>query len=62
MEPGELRRWKTPWDIPPFNGSEFFLIARVSDYSIDFLTNGELVRGWRYDYIIENSEPIHENR
>ena len=44
--------------MPPFNGSEVFLIARVGDYSIDFLTNGELVRGWRYDYILENSEPI----
>lgn len=61
MEPGELRRWKTPWMMPPFSGVDIFLILRVGDYSVDYIVNGELVRGWRIDYIIENSEPINEN-
>ena len=62
MKPGDIRRWKDPWQMPPFRGSELFLIIRVGDYSVDYVVNGELVRGWRLDYILENSEPIDETR
>ncbi len=62
MKPGDLRRWKIPWEFPAFSESEIFLILKVGDHAVDFLTNGKHVRGWRYEYIIENSEPIDETR
>jgi len=58
MKPGDLRRWKIPWEMPSFSESRFFLILRVGEHAVDFLANGKHVRGWRYEYIIENSEPI----
>ena len=58
MNPGDLRRWKIPWKMPGFRDSEVFLILRVGDYVVDFLVNSQHVRNWRYDYILENSEPI----
>lgn len=58
MKPGDLRRWKTPWEMPALAGSSLFLILRVGDHAVDFLANGKHVRGWRYEYIIENSELI----
>ena len=48
--------------MPPFRGSDLFLIVKVGEYTVDYVVNGELVRGWRIEYIIENSEPINENR
>jgi hypothetical protein len=58
MKPGDLRRWKTPWEMPALAVSSLFLILRVGDHAVDFLANGIHVRGWRYEYIIENSEPV----
>jgi hypothetical protein len=48
--------------MPPFRGSEVFLLLRVGDYSVDFLVNGVFTGGWRLDYILENSEPLDETR
>ena len=62
MKPGDIRRWKEPFQMPPFRGSDLFLIVKVGEYTVDYVVNGELVRGWRIEYIIENSEPINENR
>ena len=62
MKPGDIRRWKEPFQMPPFRGSDLFLIVKVGEYTVDYVVNGELVRGWRIDYIIENSEPIDETR
>ena len=62
MKSGDLRRWKIPWEMPAFSESELFLILKVGDYAVDFLANGMHVRGWRYEYIIENSEPVDETR
>jgi hypothetical protein len=44
--------------MPSFSESRFFLILRVGEHAVDFLANGKHVRGWRYEYIIENSELI----
>jgi hypothetical protein len=44
--------------MPALAGSSLFLILRVGDHAVDFLANGIHVRGWRYEYIIENSEPV----
>ena len=60
MKPGDIRRWKEPWQMPPFRGGELLLIVRVEDYTVDYIVNGELVRGWRIEYILENSEPVNE--
>lgn len=60
MKPGDLRRWKTPFTMPPFHGAEVFLLLRIGDYSVDFLVNGVFTGGWRLDYILENSEPLDE--
>lgn len=46
--------------MPPFRGVELFFIVRVGDYSVDYVVNGQLVRGWRRDYVLEKSEPIDE--
>ena len=46
--------------MPPFRGGELLLIVRVEDYTVDYIVNGELVRGWRIEYILENSEPFNE--
>ena len=46
--------------MPPFSGVDVFLILRVREYSVDYIVNGELVRGWRHDYVLENSDPIDE--
>ncbi len=60
MKAGDLRRWKDPWKMPPFRGGELLLIVRVEDYTVDYIVNGELVRGWRIEYILENSELVNE--
>lgn len=60
MKPGDIRRWKEPFQMPPFRGSELFLIVRVGEHSVDYVVNGVLVRGWRHDYVLENSEPVNE--
>ena len=60
MKPGDIRSWKEPFQMPPFRGSDLFLIVRVGDYVVDYVVNGELVRGWRIEYILENSEPFNE--
>ena len=60
MKPGDIRRWKEPWQMPPFRGGELLLIVRVEDYTVDYIVKGELVRGWRIEYILENSELVNE--
>ena len=62
MKPSDIRRWKEPFQMPPFRGSELFLIVRVGEHSVDYVVNGELVRGWRIEYILEHSEPADETR
>jgi hypothetical protein len=45
-----------------FEGAAVFMILKASDDSVNFLINGKPEGPWRYDWVLNHSEPLNESR